>query len=322
MTQHQDRLEPGGWRQYGPLLVALGYGLAFHLPQGASGLGLYWQSPLMFSILAGLVMALTCRPVLSRIPWSRGSALLVGALLLLGAGLPADWLAAWLLEAGRLASFPLNMRKDPSGALLGALVAAALMAWVYRPARGPVTLDDLWRRIRSGAMASRLARLAALGALAVVVQLLVAWADARWEEGGESIYIRLVHPNPWLRLEGILERGGDPGADPGGFSGALLFCAVLWLRGMLAVLPLLPVSLALKGRWSQLALVYASLLFVLGEFAPLMMDQPYPSGGWLIARTGLGLFRSAVLGGAMAALIRLPPPRQGGAPGGQVKSAG
>ena len=77
---------------------------------------------------------------------------------------------------------------------------------------------------------------------------------------------------------------------------------LLWLRAVLMVVPLLPIAMALRGSWAQLTVVFTVLLFVVGEFAPLMVDQPYPSLRWLLLRTALGLGRSVVLGALTAAL--------------------
>ena len=86
-----------------------------------------------------------------------------------------------------------------------------------------------------------------------------------------------------------------------------MYVGLLWLREFVRVAPLLPVALTLRGRWVQLTVVHGLLLFVISDFAPLMVDQPYPSASWLLARTGLGLARSFFIGGVMAALLRMPP---------------
>ena len=83
---------PGtGFRQWAPLMVGVGYGVASFLPGGLSRQDLYWQSPLMFTVFSGLAIAYTCRPVLSKIPWSRESVLLIALLLLGGIGPLGEW---------------------------------------------------------------------------------------------------------------------------------------------------------------------------------------------------------------------------------------
>ena len=82
--------------------------------------------------------------------------------------------------------------------------------------------------------------------------------------------------------------------------------AFYWLRGTLLFLPLVPIALVVRAKSAQMALVYSLLLFILGEFVPLMQDQPYFSTDWLILRTALGALRAAILGTAAALLIPRP----------------
>jgi hypothetical protein len=56
-----------------------------------------------------------------------------------------------------------------------------------------------------------------------------------------------------------------------------------------------------------LALVFGILPFVIGEFAPLMENQPFPSQSWLTARVVLSALGSALTGSAAAWLIGQPP---------------
>jgi hypothetical protein len=153
-------------------------------------------------------------------------------------------------------------------------------------------------------------RLAAVAVLAVAFSLAAGWADARLETRTTLLYIPLMEPNPWLQLAGIWLRGHAPA----GAGGALLLLGILWLRGLALLAPLLPIALAVRGSRRQLTLVFTILLFVLAEFAPLMVDQPYPSLQWLAARTGLGLLRALVLGLAMAVAFGLVRSRGGARP--------
>jgi hypothetical protein len=187
------------------------------------------------------------------------------------------------------------------------------MAWLYPPPLRPIDGRNLLARLRDRSTGSglgdRLGRLALLGVFAVALGLAVGGWDLRRATSLPFGFVPLVMPNPWLTFQ-ALWGSSAPGAGP---VAAGLLLAVLWLRALAALLPLLPIVLTLRGTWAQLTLVFALLLFVVGDFAPLMIDQPYPSGSWLLARTGLGLARSAVLGGALALLLGLPPRRVGGA---------
>lgn len=292
---------PAGGRlyQFGPIVVALGYALARHLPGGLSLDDLYWQSPFAFTALSGLAIAYACRPVLSRIQWTRPVAFAVGLALLAGLGPPGDWLLAAGQVLAGVGTFPFRLARSPLPLLAGVLVAAALMAVCYRPPGGRVDAAALRDSLRSRLPARWTLHLALLAALAVVLWLLPAWLDARWEERATDYYVPLVYPNPWLRLEGLWGRD----TPPAGPLGAGLLLVLLWARGALAVGALLPVAALLRGSWPQLTLVFALLLFVVGEFAPLMVDQPYPSAAWLMLRTALALARAAVLGGAVAAFL-------------------
>ena len=75
------------------------------------------------------------------------------------------------------------------------------------------------------------------------------------------------------------------------------------LRALALFLPLMPIALAVRGSWLQIAAVFSLLLFIVGDFAPLIMDQPYPSTRWLLARTALGAVEALLLGAAAARLI-------------------
>ncbi|MDH4246258.1 MAG: hypothetical protein OEW39_00395 [Deltaproteobacteria bacterium] len=303
MEHRKSRMGP----TWAPLVIGMGYAVASFLPRGLSPDQVYFQSPFMFTVFAGLTIAYACRPVMARIPWSRGAALTVIVFLLTGVGPLGDWLTAALLKRMDLVSFPLNLPHSPMGIILGALTGGALMTWLYRLEPGEITLAELMKRVRHGAGGVSVGRLALLTAVAAAIPFLTAWGDALWLEQGTGMYTGLVHPNAWLRLEGVLGREGGLA----GWVGGGVFLLALWFRGALLVLPLVPVALALRGRWYHLTVVHGLLIFVLAEFAPLMVDQPFPSGGWLIARTLLGLGRSFAIGAAVTAGIRmklLPPP--------------
>ena len=88
-----------------------------------------------------------------------------------------------------------------------------------------------------------------------------------------------------------------------GPAGWAVLLAFEWLRGLALFLPLLPVALALRARWFQHTTVFALLFFIVGDFAPLLSEQPFTSLPGLLAVNGLAAARALLLGGAGALLI-------------------
>ena len=280
----------------GALVTGLLYGVAMYLIRGSLGDYIYLRSPLMFAVLGGVLTALVLRPVLVHLPFSHGARLALALAMLVGVGATGEWLLAWLLEAANLGVFPLHLPPTPLPFLGAALVAGAAMAWFYRGRERRIDLANLrvrWQR-RPTARRAPLALAMALGL--VGLWLLVAYVDGRLEETSAELYIPRVEQNTWLMLEGIWLRA----ESPGGLLGGLLLVGVLLLRALLLITPLLPVLLCLRGRWSQLTLVLAMIVFVINDFAPLMLQQPYPSYFWLFSRTLLGAGQALVIGGALA----------------------
>jgi hypothetical protein len=283
---------------FGPLLVGLAYGLAQALVPSFELNFFYAQSPFVFTALSGVAIGFACRPVLLRIEWSLGVAMVLGATLVALVGPLGDWLVSTLIVAAGLGAFPLNLPESGLSLLAGALAAGALMGRMYRPRGGALDAHELWARWRFHPWSRRLARLALIAAAAVLLWIVLAMLDASQEESATGLYVPLVEPNYWLRMQGLAM---GTGRLAGAGSIALLL-ALLWLRAVIMILPLLPIAMAVRGSWLQLTVVFTVLLFVLGEFAPLMVDQPYPSLRWLLLRTALGLGRALLLGALTARL--------------------
>ena len=290
------------WNALGVLIIGAAYGLAQHIPQDPSFGFLYLQSPFFFASLGGIAIAFACRPVLSRILWTRYAALGVAVALLAGIGPFAEWVTSWAMVQLRLAAFPLHLPESALPLLLSAVVASAFMALFFRKTGGDIDARELWARVRLQPLQSRAGRLALLVTGALGLRLLAAWGDALLETGTAAFYYPLVVPNPWLRLEGLWQASGHPGIGDN-LAGVLAFLALLWLRQLAAVAPLIPLALTIRGSWLQLTLVFGMLLFVLGEFAPLMVNQPFPSLGWLVARTALGLVHAFAIAALTARLF-------------------
>lgn len=280
------------WVQFGPILIALAYALVQYLLQDSSLDIFYWQSPFLFTVLSGVAIAYACRPVLSRIRWTRIAAFWVAFGLMVGTGTFADLWIAWLMEVAGLVPLPISLPVSPLALLGGVWVAAWMMVYFYRLEEGDIDMRNLYVRYRKRPAWVRRYGVALLSLAAVGLWVGSGALDVWWKSLSEAYYIPLVYPNPWLRVHEIFTRSMEPSGAWGGW----LYFGLLWLRGVMTVAPLVPVALTLEGSRFQLTLVFTMLLFVLGEFAPLMVDQPYPSGLWLVERTALGLVRTALLG--------------------------
>ncbi len=294
------------WNALGVLVIGASYGLAQYLPQDLSFGFLYLQSPFFFTSLGGIAIAFACRPVLSRIQWTQATTLGLALSMLAGIGPLGEWAASWTMAQMRLAAFPLHLPESATPLLLSAVVASVFMAFFFQKPGGGIGARELWARVRLHPLPARAGRLALLATGALLLRLLAAWGDALLESGTAAFYFPLVEPNPWLRLEGLWQAGGDPGIG-GNLGSALAYLALLWLRHLVAVAPLIPFALTIRGSWLQLTLVFGILLFVLGEFAPLMVNQPFPSLGWLVARTALGLAHAFAIAALTARLFGISP---------------
>ena len=274
-----------------PLLIGLGYAAAQAIGRGTGWEWLYWQSPFMFWFLSGLIMALAMRPVIARIPWRRDTAFGVAAAMLLGMGPVAEWCAARLLEIagakGSAALVPPNVVPE----LLGLFMAAGLMGGLFRPRGGEIGWAGLRVRLKRHTPAGWALRLGGL-ALAALGAGIVIGAVAVWS--ADALLVPpLLDINPWALL-----------AKPNGDAAApMQILAIGWLRALALVAPLVPVALVLRGTRLQVTLVFALLLFVIGDFAPMIEDQPFPSPLWLTARVALDALKAGLIGWCAAHLI-------------------
>ena len=293
-----------------PILVGVAYALGRNLTGGWLDGSFYLQSPLTLSFFSGLIVAFACRPVLLRISWSRGMALGLGLALLLGQGPVADWCLARLIEVLGLGPFPYIFPRNVLPDVLAALAAAGMMAVVFRPRGGGLPLAGLKARLKLRGAGAWAGRLAALAVLAVGMWLVSGWLEALWSGTHPNSFTPVIAPNLWIQNTG---GGFEPGAavangtaDPGALTALARGVALLALHALRALalfLPLMPIALAVRGSWLQISAVFSLLLFIVGDFAPLIMDQPYPSTRWLLARTALGVVEALLLGSVAARLI-------------------
>lgn len=303
---------------FAPILVGAAYALARNLPGGWLFEDLYLQSPLALSFFSGLIISFACRPVLQRMPWTRGTAMGLGLAVLLGAGPVADWCLARLIALVGIGPFPYILPRSILPDLLAAVAAAAMMALLFRPQGGEIGLASLRARVRVRPPAYWLLRLSLLSSVAVALWLITGWLDWLAAAPGPRAFTPLVSPNLWTQITGRgFEAGGFAAGGIGEDGAAALVAkgaALLALHGLRALalfLPLVPIALVLRGSWVQITIVFVLLLFIVGDFAPLIMDQPYPSTRWLLGRTALGAVRALVLAGVAARLIGRPSPRPG-----------
>jgi len=306
-----------------PLVVGLAHaaGRALGGAPGWGGLSLY--SPFVQGFLAGVLVTFACRPILGRVAWTRPAAVGVAAALWVGLGPVPVWLTARLAALAGLAPHPLALPPTPWPDLLGALAGGAALALTVRGGGGFIgwaNLRERWRRRGPRWPAA----VAALVLAALALLLAVGALDARG--GWPGLVAPLVTPNPWLRLQAAWQGvavPGDNGAAPLAAAGEALallragaFLLLEALRAAALVAPLVPVALVVRGSMTQLTLMFTILLFTLGDFVPLMLDQPYPSVEWLLWRTALGLLRAGMLGWLTARLlgeVSRPEPAAGSA---------
>lgn len=273
----------------------------------------YWQGPLAFTTLAGIAIALACRPALAKVPWSRSVAMALGLGLVAAIGPPGNWLAAWTLKAAGVSGFPMSLPTSPAGLAVGAVIMGVLMGLMFRPRGGEIDWRGLGSRFRFHGWGKHLGKLALLAAGVVALWMAVAWVDARLEEDPARNFLSLlepIEPNYWYRLQGVWQRQ----SATSGLLGASILLVVIWLRAVLLIAPLLPIALAIRGSRVQLTLVFTILLFVLGEFAPLLRDPAFSSLNWLMMRIALGLGRSVLVALAVVTLfgvIRGEAPAEG-----------
>lgn len=263
----------------------------------------YWFGPLMSFTLAGMAVALACRPVLSKLPWRQYLAMGLGLGLVAGIGPPGDWMAAWALNAAGVSGFPLSLPTSGLGIMAGALMMGVMMGLMFRPrGGGDIGWPGLMSRFRFHGWRTNLGKMALLSAGVVVLGLAVAWVDALLEESTTGFYVSILEPlepNYWYRLQGVWQRQ----SGTSGVGGAAILLTVIWLRAVLLTAPLLPIALAIRGSRLQLTLVFTILLFVLGEFAPLLRDPVFSSLNWLLLRIALGLGRSVLVAFAVVSLF-------------------
>jgi hypothetical protein len=285
-----------------PMLSALGYAAAKTLAQGSASGGLYWQSPAMYSFFAGLLVALGLRPILTRVPWKRGTAFAFVLACYLAIGPLAAWAEALLLEAAGAMGFPYALRRDAKPELLAAWVGAGLLAWLYRPRGG----DIGWRSLRARMLRRPPSvwgpRLALLGLAIAAISFASGLADATLARSG---WMQPLSPaNPWLRLS-------MAGLEQAGWLAVPVILAGSWLRGLALAIPLWAIALVTRGARTQLALVFGLVVFILGGFAPLIEDQPFPSQTWLSLRVALEAIEAIGIGLAAAWLIGPLSPQAG-----------
>jgi hypothetical protein len=308
MSDRPRRILTAYW--LAPILVGLGYAAARTVAAGLAWPGLYAQSPFALAFFSGLLIAFAWRPVLLRVPWSRSVALALVAAVLLGTGPLGDWALARLVAAFHLAPFPYVLPRSVVPELAGLAAAAALLVLLFRPEADHVNWPSLRARLAMRTGAAWLGRFSLLGAWAVALWLLIGWGDGLLAGPGGRSFAPMVHLNPWAQLTGreigmgqFMGNGaGLPGAGSEFLRGAALL-ALYWVRALALYLPLLPIALVVRASRLQITLIFTVLLFIVGDFAPLMMDQPYPSTPWLLSRTALGAVRAVLLAGAATLLI-------------------
>ena len=297
---------------FAPLVVGLGYGAVRAMYIGRS-LTIDPQGPFMTSLFAGVLLTLALRPVLSRLPWSREAALALALSILAGVGLLGEWCAAWIAAQIGAAPFPMGFPGQVGDELLGVIVAGFIMAMLFRPQSGTLDFGALRLRLAIHTPRDWLNRLVVLIWGVMLVWLVLGWAESALGTAGLLPDGSLSARNFWLELTGQVpahSMNGN-GESESGTGSALLLLLVYMLRAAVLVIPLVPIALAVRGESWQLLMLFGLLLFIVGEFVPLMHDQPFSSTPWLLARTALGAIRAGLLAGLVVATVGLVKPADG-----------
>lgn len=274
------------------LVAPIGVGLVYAFARESSAEWgwpeIYWQGPFMFAFLGGILIGFAFRPLLSRVNWDRPTAFGAGLLLILGLGPWASQALALISQGLGATGFPVGASGEMRQEFFAALAAATLMALMYPPKKGNITLANLKERAAKKPLTQWLPVLSALSLAAVVVWLAFSGLDTFTHGFSQG---RVFSPNSWNEITDTLKNNLLEG---------LVLMLFFWVRGliMFSVLGLLP--LVIKGPPNKTILMYALLIFVLKDFVPLMMNQPYPSVSWLTARTVMSLLEAAALGGLAA----------------------
>ena len=276
-----------------PLICGVLYAVGEFLPRGLRSQDFYWQSPFMFTALAGLLIAFACRPVLSRLQWMRRTAFGMGLLIVLSLGQAGDIASARIASLLGAAPYPLSLPYALLPTLGAALFISVGMTLLYCPKGGRVGPFALWGSVTAHDPQRLMLRLAVVSAFYVVIQLGVGWLDLKMVWSWGVYETGIIQPNAWAQFTAPTHAAGPP-----------IFFMLLWLRGFVRLLPLMLIGVTLRGQPMQIALVFGMLWFVLGSFVPLVVDQPYPSPVWLIGVVAWDVAEAGVMAMITARAIR------------------
>ncbi|MBF0279249.1 MAG: hypothetical protein HQM13_15735 [SAR324 cluster bacterium] len=229
----------------GPLAIGAGYAVSKIMT-------IRWLEPELaphadfkLFVLSGLFLGIIIRPVLQRIYWFRRTSFVFVALMLLLMG-PLSTVPEYLMWGRPIDQLYLK-RMIPE--IIPLLVVTLLGSLILSPSQFQLTMSGMVRRLIRQISWSWWVRVG-VGAGGYVILFLIFrvafYSLGHWESPLENLNSFFVSPETTWAWKLVY----------------------LWEQGILLVLAILPIHNILIGKPHELALIFGSLLFVVGDFVP------------------------------------------------------
>lgn len=233
----------------GPLSIGAGYAVS-------KVLMLRWLAPeraaqvdFKLYVLAGFFLGIVIRPIAQRIYWYRSTRFVILTLMLLLMGPLGSFPEYWMENQPIDGEFWQRMLPETASVCMVTLLASLILI----PTQFQVTLTDIFKRLFYQISWDWGMRVF-LGAAAYVGLFLCFRVALSSVETWDA---------PWGNVVLFLQSEGTSGFEK---------LAYLWGRGLMLVLAILPIHNILRGKPYEMALIFGSLLFVVGDFAPLVAN--------------------------------------------------
>ena len=205
-------------------------------------------------VLAGFFLGIVLRPIVQRIYWYRRTSFVVLTLMLLLMGPAGAFPESFMGNQPIDGEFWQRILPEVASVLMVTLLASLILV----PAQFQLTLADIFKRLLYQISWDWGARVV-LGA-AVYVGLFLCFRVALISVG--------TWEAPWHNVLVFFKSAETSWLEKVGY---------LWGRGVMLVLALLPIHNILRGKPYEMALIFGAVLFVVGDFAPLVAST---SGGF------------------------------------------
>lgn len=233
----------------GPIAIGAGYAVS-------KALMIRWLQPELVTqidfplyALAGFFLGIVIRPIVQRIYWYRQTSFTILTVMLLLMG-PAGAFPEYLMW-----DQPLDWEfgKSVLPEMVPVIISILLASLILVPAQFQLTFTDIVNRF--------------------VYQISWDWGIrvfvGAWVYAGLFLCFRVALSTvetweaPWNNVIVFFNSTEIP------WSGKLFY---LWSRGAILVLAILPIHNIIRGKPHEMALIFGSLLFVVGDFAPLVAN--------------------------------------------------